>query len=174
MKENWNPVVICNVVLKTILLQKRSRQNINQVYCYGLWFHTSNFFGQLQWATYLAANIKWHLRFKSSFLANRNAIKATILLQLHANFADQRCSKKTPLLITAWIIIHFTLLTNFVQYLLQCNDKNFPSMGKKVTKNCNETTLCIAVQFTAPRVKLFKVLAFGVWVEVSSSCLRLH
>ncbi len=113
-----------------VLLLKRSRQRWTRCVIMGC-DAIRAIFGQLQRATFLAANIKWHLRFRSSLLTNRNAIKAMILLQLHTNVAHRRCSQKTPCFITTWIIVHFTLLTDFVQYLLQCNDKKLPSMGKK-------------------------------------------
>lgn len=119
------------------------------------------------WVIFWGANVMSNILSSKTWNIQCNQSNCTPMLP------HQRCPQKDALLITAWIIIHFTLLTNFVQYLLQCNDKKIPSMGKKITTNCNETMLCIAVQSTTPRVKLF-MSWFGVNVEVSSSCLQLQ
>lgn len=169
-EQKWkkkDPIVICSSCLKNIASKNKVDKD-EPGYYYGLWLNVGNF-----WATamgnVLSSKHKMTLRFKTSFLV----IKATVLLRLHTSVAHQRCSPKDALLITAWIIVLFTLLTNFVQYLLQCNDKKFPSMGKEITKNHVETMLCIAVQSTAPTVKLLKVPVWcsrwGFRPRVSSS-----
>lgn len=75
-----------------------------------------------------------------SSLCNRNANQT--LQRLHSNVAHQRR-------------VHFTLLTNFVQNFLQCNDKKFPKQkGKRKIAMRQFVLLSSPPNQTKPRVKL--------------------
>lgn len=127
------------------------------------------------WETYLAAKHNDTLGLNLFFSSKQECNQSNNIVATVRQCCPSALHQENALLITARIIVHFTLLTNFVQYLLQCNDKKFPSMGRK---KCNETTLCIAVQSTTPRVKLSKVhgLVFGFHPCVScfTKCFVLY